>query len=118
MMNTNATTKETTMTTYAIYQIPEDTPMNLIRDISFFTPAEVEAVSDQHEFVGTIEAKNLNQVFRIGNFECTGDELDQVKSLPTMRSVSVGDIIHNLETDETHVVARFGFEKITMKEAA
>jgi hypothetical protein len=35
-----------------------------------------------------------------------------------MHSVSVGDIVHNLDTDETFVVARFGFEKITMKEVA
>lgn len=101
------------MSTYAIYQIPEVTPMNLIRDIGFFTPFEVEAVSDYHELVGTVEASSLNEVFELGNLHHW-----MVKQVVAMRSISVGDIIHNLETDETHMVDRFGFVKINMKEAA
>jgi hypothetical protein len=110
MVNTN---KGNEMNTYAIYQIPEVTPMNLIRDISFFTPAEVEAVSDFHELVGTVEAKSLNEVFEYGNLHHW-----MIKQVVPMRSISVGDIIHNLATDETHVVDKLGFVKINMKEAA
>jgi hypothetical protein len=113
MMNTNTTTKENKMNTYAIYQVPEVTPMNLIRDISFFTPFEVEAVSHLHELVGTVEAKSLNEVFDLGNLHHW-----MIKQLVPMRSISVGDIIHNLATDETHMVDKYGFVKIDMKEAA
>jgi hypothetical protein len=109
MMNT----KGNEMNTYAIYQIPENAPMNLIRDIGFFTPFEVEAVSDYHELVGTVEAKSLNEVFEYGNLHHW-----MIKQVVAMRSISVGDIIHNLATDETHMVDKFGFVKIDMKEAA
>jgi hypothetical protein len=100
-------------TKFAVYQVPEETPMNLIRDISFLTPKEVEAVSEYHELVGFVEAVDLEQVFFYGNMEH-----EKFTMVGPMRSVSVGDIIHNLKTDETFVVARFGFEKINMKEAA
>jgi len=100
-------------TKFAVYQVPEETPMNLIRDISFFTPKEVEAVSEYHELVGYCDAVDLEQVFFYGNMEH-----EKFTVVGPMRSVSVGDIIHNLETDETFVVARMGFEKISMKEAA
>ena len=96
---------------FAVYQVPEETPMNLIRDISFFTPQEVEAVSEYHELVGYCDAVDLEQVFFYGNMEH-----EKFTVVGPMRSVSVGDIIHNLHTDETFVVARFGFEKINMKE--
>ena len=62
-----------------------------------------------------MDARSMDEVFRIGNFVCEGDET-LIEILGDMRSISVGDIIHNLDTDETFVVARFGFEKITMKE--
>lgn len=98
------------MTKFALYQVPFEN--DLIRDIRFMNPIEIEAVSDQYELVATVEANSLEGVFHFGNmkremFNVVGD----------MVSVSVGDIIHNLETDETHVVDRIGFVKINMKEA-
>jgi hypothetical protein len=106
------------MTKYTVYQLPETS--SSIRDLYFLKPAEIEAISDEYELVATVTAKSLEDVFHLGNF--MGCDLDDNESKieihGPMHSVSVGDIIHNLDTDETFVVARFGFEKITMKEVA
>ena len=102
------------MTKFAVYQLPFENPK--IRDLSFLKPTEVEAISDQFELVAQVDARSLDQVFRIGNFVSKEDET-LIQVLGEMHSISVGDIIHNLETDETHVVARYGFDKINMKEA-
>lgn len=100
---------------FAVYQVPFDNPIK--RDMSFLTPAEIEEVSDVYELVARVDAQSLDEVFRIGNFMVESDaSLIEVLSTE-MHSVSVGDIIHNLVTDETFVVARVGFEKINMKEA-
>ena len=105
------------MTKYAVYQLPEGHAK--IRDLSFMSPLEVEAISDEYELVAQIDARTLDEVFRIGNFVEDEDvTLRHVVADEGMRSISVGDIIHNLETDVTHVVDRIGFVKITMKEAA
>lgn len=104
------------MIKYAIYQLPEDNAK--IRDMFFMSNEEITEISDQYELVGTIEAENLNQVFRIGNFECNADELARVNSFDTMHSISVGDIIHNLESNETWIVGRYGFDRFEMKEVA
>ena len=102
------------MNQYAVYQLPEDN--QYIRDVYFMTPDEIEKISDGYEFVARIDGRSLDDVFRIGNFVCPEDEtLRQV--FGDMRSVSVGDIIHNLDTDETYVVAKYGFEPIVMKES-
>lgn len=108
MANANKGTK---MSTFAVYQVPFEN--DLIRDIRFMDPLEIEAVSDQYELVGTVEAKNPEEVFHFGNIE-----REKFTVVGEMVSVSVGDIIHNITTNETFVVARFGFEKINMKEAA
>lgn len=97
------------MTKYALYQVPFES--DLIRDIRFMNPSEVEAVSDQFELVATVEANSLGEVFHFGNME-----REMFDVVGDMVSVSVGDIIHNLTTDETHVVDRFGFVRIDMKE--
>jgi len=102
------------MTKFAVYQLPFENPK--IRDLSFLKPTEVEAISDEFELVAQVDARSLDQVFRIGNFVSKEDET-LIQVLGDMHSISVGDIIHNLETDETHVVARYGFDKINMKEA-
>lgn len=104
------------MTKYAIYQLPEDN--SRIRDMFFMSNMEIMEISDQYELVGTIEADNLNQVFRIGNFECNAEELARVNSFDTMHSISVGDIIHNLHSGETWIVGRYGFDRFEMKVAA
>ena len=97
--------------TYAVYQVPFEN--DLIRDIRFMDPLEIEAVSDQYECVATVEAKDVDEVFFFGNMQRS-----KFKVVGEMVSVSVGDIIHNLETDETHVVDNIGFVKITMREVA
>ena len=102
------------MTKFAVYQLPFENPK--IRDLSFLKPTEVEAISDEFELVAQVDARSLDQVFRIGNFVSKEDET-LIQVLGDMHSISVGDIIHNLETDETHVVARYGFDKINMKES-
>jgi len=103
--------------TYTVYQLPFEDPRS--RDLSFMNPLEIEAISDEYELVAQIDAHTLDEVFRIGNFVVDEDvTLRHVVADEGMRSISVGDIIHNLETDVTHVVDRIGFVKITMKEAA
>lgn len=97
------------MTQYALYQVPFEN--DLIRDIRFMNPIEIEKVSDQYECVATVEANSLGGVFHFGN-----NKRSMFKVVGEMVSVSVGDIIHNLETDETHVVDNIGFVKINMKE--
>lgn len=111
MMNTNANTKETTMAKFAIYQLPETSAS--IRDLYFLKPHEIEAISDEYELVGYTEAADLNGVFFNGNVDRKA-----VTVLGDMHSVSVGDIIHDLDTDCTHVVERYGFARIMMKECA
>ena len=95
--------------TYAVYQVPFEN--DLIRDIRFMNAREIEDVSDQYECVATVEADSLDQVFEYGNMQ-----REKFIVVGEMVSVSVGDIIHNLETDETHLVDTIGFVKITMKE--
>lgn len=102
------------MNQYAIYQMPESNPK--IRDMYFMDAKEIEAISDEYEFVAAAKAKTLDDVFRIGNFVVESDR-DSIAIIGDMHSVSVGDIIHCLETDETFVVARYGFTKIEMKRA-
>ena len=104
------------MKKFAIYQLPEDNAK--IRDLSFLNCDEIAEFSDEFELVGTIDANNINDVFRKGNGMCTEEEFGDVHSFDTMHSVSVGDIILDIEEDRYLVVARFGFEPIDMKEAA
>jgi hypothetical protein len=98
------------MTKYAIYQLPETHAM--IRDMYFLKPAEIEAISDEYELVGTTEAADLNGVFFNGNVD-----RDSITVLGDMHSISVGDIIHDLDVDAMFVVERYGFARIMMKEA-
>ena len=98
---------------FAVYQLPEDHAK--IRDLSFLNPLEVEEISSDYELVATVDARSLEGVFRIGNFIVEEDKT-LIDIVGEMRSISVGDIIHNLTTNETHVVDRFGFVKINMKE--
>jgi len=107
MTNENKGTKMN----YALYQVPFEN--DLIRDIRFMNPLQIEEVSDQFELVATVEADSLDQVFHYGNMKRS-----KFNVVGEMVSVSVGDIIHNLDTDETHVVDNYGFIKITMKECA
>lgn len=100
------------MADYAIYQLSNDNPK--IRDLSFMDSKEIEEISDEYDFVASIRADSLNDVFRIGNFVSPEDDEFRAVIGP-MRSISVGDIINNVYTGETFVVARYGFDKINFK---
>ena len=101
---------------YAIYQLPFENENS--RDLSFMSAAQIEEISDQYEFVAVIDGRSLDDVFRISNC-CDDPKLESlIERVQPMHSLSVGDIIHNLHTDETYVVANYGFEKINMKESA
>ena len=97
--------------TYAVYQVPFEN--DLIRDIRFMDPLEIEAVSDQYECVATVEAKDVDEVFFFGNMQRSKFEV-----VGEMVSVSVGDIIEEVESGKTWVVDNIGFVLINMKEAA
>ena len=97
--------------TYAVYQVPFEN--DLIRDIRFMDPLEVEAVSDQFELVGTVEASGPEEVFHFGNMQRS-----KFTVVGEMVSVSVGDIIEEIESGKTWVVDNIGFVLINMKEAA
>jgi hypothetical protein len=114
MTTTNKGTKMAKMARFAVYQLPEDHAK--IRDLSFMNPLEVEEISGDYELVARVDARSLDEVFRIGNFVVESDST-LIDVLGEMHSISVGDIIHNLDTDETHVVDRIGFVKINMKES-
>jgi hypothetical protein len=107
--------KEPKMTKYAIYQLPFENKNS--RELYFMKPNEIELISDEFELVAHVDARSMDEVFRIANFVCESDA-SLIEVVGKMHSLSVGDIVHNLDTDETFVVANFGFEKINMKEAA
>jgi deferrochelatase/peroxidase EfeB len=108
MMNEKGTVMK-----YAIYQLPFENQNS--RDLYFMNAKQIEEISDQFEMVAHVEARTMDEVFRIANFICESDA-DLIEVVGKMHSLSVGDIVHNLETDETFVVASFGFDKIDMKE--
>lgn len=62
--------------------------------------------------VCTIKAKNLNEVFQIGNI---GPE-EKITRLNKMHSVSVGDIIDDSTTGRRYVVQPMGFKDLVSGE--
>jgi hypothetical protein len=104
------------MTKYAVYQLPFEHEKS--RDLSFMKPSEIEQISDEYEFVAIIDGKSMDNVFYISNACGMEPKLETlIERVEPMHSISVGDIIHNLETDETFVVANYGFDGINMKES-
>lgn len=103
------------MKEFSVYQLPFENPK--MRDMYFMKSAEIQAISDEYEFVAAVKAKTLDDVFRIGNFVDPKDR-NSIAVIGQMRSISVGDIIVDVYTDEAWVVAQYGFEPITMKKAA
>jgi hypothetical protein len=102
---------------YAVYQLPFKNEN--VRDLSFMSPMEIERISDQFELVAYFDARDLNHVFSISN--CCGEDRrleSLIERIQPMHSVSVGDIIHDLESDETWAVGNYGFDLINMKECA
>ena len=103
------------MMNFALYQLPETSTK--IRDLYFLSPSEIEEISDEYELVATGQADSLDEVFSMGNGQPSGHRGGCMKSVQPRHSVSVGDIIHDLDTDCMHVVARYGFDRIVMKES-
>ena len=97
---------------FAVYQLSDENPK--IRDMYFMSTEEIEAISDEYDLVGMIDANDLEQVFTVGNIWAE----DRINKVGNMRSVSVGDILEDLVTGKTYVVANIGFNEISMKEAA
>jgi hypothetical protein len=80
-------------------------------------PKAAEAMElGYYDHVLTVDAKNLEDVFYIGNF-MDDRHLDKVQVHSTFSSVSVGDIIVD-ENDFAFVVDMFGFEMLPEKVAA
>jgi Na+/H+ antiporter NhaB len=96
---------------YAVYQLDSDD--DRMRDMYFMSSAEIEAISDDYVLVATIDANDLEQAFTIGNIWAE----KKINVVAPMRSVSVGDIIEDLVTGKTFVVANIGFDEINMKES-
>jgi hypothetical protein len=109
--------KGTAMQRYAIYQLPFENENS--RDLSFMSAKEVEEISDQFEFVGIIDGRSLEDVFHTSNCCDMDPALESlIERIEPMHSLSVGDIVHNLATDETFMVDVVGFKRINMKECA
>ena len=96
---------------FAVYQLDSDDAR--MRDMYFMSAEEIEAISDEYELVAMIDANDLEQAFTVGNI---GPE-SRINRLAPMRSVSVGDILEDLVTGKTYVVAKYGFDEIKMKES-
>jgi hypothetical protein len=103
--------EKTMINRFAVYQLDSDD--DRMRDMYFMSSKEIEAISDDYMLVATIDANDLEQAFTVGNI---GPE-SKINRIAPMRSVSVGDIIQDLVTDKTFVVAKFGFDEINMKES-
>ena len=97
---------------FAVYQLSDENPK--IRDMYFMSTEEIEAISDEYDLVGMIDANDLEQAFTVGNIWAEA----RINKVGDMRSVSVGDILEDLVTGKTYVVANIGFNEISMKEVA
>ena len=106
--------KELQMNTYQIYQVPFES--DLRRDVmfydedsKFFTPADAKNAytSGEYKYVGDIQAKDLEDVFHVGN---TG-------GMPRgAYSLSVGDIVVN-QYGRIFIVAPCGFDELFAERA-
>ena len=101
------------MTNYLIYQLPFEHKNK--RDMSFFDAKQIEEISDEYELVAQVTARSLDECFRIGNFVCEEDQT-LIKVVGKMHSLSVGDIVVDLNANTEYVCASFGWEEIEMKE--
>lgn len=102
-------------TKFAIYQLPFENANS--RELTFMSVKQVESISDQFELVAIIEARSRDHAFYISNCSGMEPELETlIDRIQPMHSMSVGDIVHDLETDECFLVRPVGWAKITMKE--
>lgn len=107
-------------TVYAINQLRHDTPRDVrlgvtcdYYDFGWFDRVVAAQANGFYVPVAGIVAEDLDQVFEIGNFmHETKLPIPNPDSKQRMHSLSIGDIIHNMETDECHVVAQTGFTRL------
>ena len=105
------------MNRYAVYQLDFEHPAR--RDVTFMEASEIEAISDEYDFVAIIDGRSLDDVFHASNCCGMDEKLESlIERVGDMTSLSVGDIVHNLTTDETFVCSSYGWTKINMKECA
>ena len=104
------------MTRYCVLQIQED---DVLRNTEImFRPTRelVESLSMEYATVAAIDARSLDEVYLIGNCGMHDMYETLIERFQEMRSISVGDVIHNLETDEMFYVDRVGFMPCELKE--
>lgn len=102
------------MSKYTVHQLPFE--HSLKRDMGFLETFQYEELSDEYVLVGVITADTLDEAFRIGNFVCSDDQ-DFIEICGEMHSISTGDILCDLETEQCYVCMAHGWDKIEMKEA-
>lgn len=100
------------MKTYLVYQLPFE--HSLKRDVPILETFQIKELSDEYVVVAEIKASSLDEVFRINNFVSEKD-MHNLTFLDEMHSISVGDIIVDVEEDKEYVVANYGFDRIEMK---
>ena len=100
------------MNTYIVYQLPF--AHSLKREMSFLETFQIKELSDEYVAVARVDARSLDEVFRIGNFVCEEDAT-KIEMVGEMHSISVGDIIADVTNGAEYVVAPYGFDRIEMK---
>ena len=110
----NTKKKELQMNTYKIFQVPFES--DLRRDVMFYdedskiynqADAEKACTNSDYDYVGDIQATDLNEVFHKGN---TGGQPRGA------HSISVGDIIAT-EQGKYFIVAPCGFDELFAERA-
>lgn len=111
--------KGITMTVFVIYQLKRTTDRDIRLGVTcdYYDKGWLGRVIDAqaegfYTEVATIVAKDLDEVFEIGNFMGETQPVPTLAANQPMHSVSVGDLIHNMETDEISVVAAHGFKRV------
>jgi len=95
---------------FTVYQISKDVK-NDHRAFEAMIDGTIDPVFflSAYEEVAAIEAKDLNEVFKIGNI---GPE-SKIERFGRMHSISVGDVIRN-DKYECYIVKPIGFERLGM----
>ncbi len=103
------------MTQYLIFQLDFENPKH--RDLTFMSSQEIADISDEYDLVAVLSASKLDDVFYMTNIG--GTELEKnIERVGEMSSVSVGDIVVDLTTEQAYVCALYGWDEIEMKVAA
>jgi hypothetical protein len=96
------------MKIYEVYQMPSDHPR--YRDLFFMDASEVEGLTDAYDKVCLVDARSLEDVFCI----CNGQGVESgfetlIHRYAPMRSLSVGDIVRDTESNTTYLCAPIGW---------